>query len=72
MSKDLRRFFFSISKALYFLDRDMEEKQTCLILDVGVRSQEFCSVFKNLAYFSNESNRGAAILKIVLEKTKKG
>lgn len=71
MSKELRRFFF-ISKALSSLDRDMGEKQTCLFLGVEVISQDFCSFFKNLAYFSNKSNIGAAILKVVLDKTKKG
>lgn len=71
MSKELRRFVFSISKALSLLDRDMGEKQTCLTLGVGVTSQNFCSPFENLAYFSNKSNMGAAILKLVLQKTKK-
>lgn len=49
----------------------MREKQTCLFLGVEVISQDFCSVFKNLAYFSNKSHIGAAILKVVLAKTKK-
>lgn len=71
ISKELRRFVFSNSKALSLLDRDMGEKQTCLILGVGFISQDFCSAFKNLAYFSNKSPIGAAILKVVLDKTKK-
>lgn len=63
MSKELRRFVCSISKALSLLDRDMGEKQAGLILGVGVISQQhFCSACKNLAYFSNKSNTAAAIV----------
>lgn len=51
-----------------FLDRDMGVKHTCLILDFGIISQDFCSAFKDVTYFNNDSSMEVTILRVVLEK----